>query len=127
MRPTPRLLAAILLAAIGCGGPFPQNTLAPRSDLGVAIDTLFTSIFWWAVVVFAIVEGLLLFVIVRYRRREGAAGPRPLHGPLSTSFSSNRPPSSQLGRQMATSGWSSKPFTRNWSMTRCAIVESRTT
>jgi cytochrome c oxidase subunit 2 len=80
MRPTPRLLAAILLAATGCGGPFPQNTLAPRSDLGVAIDTLFTSIFWWAVVVFAIVEGLLLFVIIRYRRREGAAGPRPLHG-----------------------------------------------
>jgi cytochrome c oxidase subunit 2 len=80
MRSTPKLLAAVLLAAAGCGGPFPQTTLAPRSDLGVAVDTLFTSIFWWAVIVFAIVEGLLLFVIIRYRRREGAPLPKPLHG-----------------------------------------------
>ena len=80
MRPTPRLLAAIALAAISCGGPFPQTTLHPRSDLGVQVDTLFTSIFWWAVVVFAIVEGLLLFVIIRYRHREGGPGPKPLHG-----------------------------------------------
>jgi cytochrome c oxidase subunit 2 len=64
----------------GCGGPFPQSTLAPRSDFSAAVNTLFTSIFWWAVVVFVIVEGLLLFVIIRYRRREGAGGPRPLHG-----------------------------------------------
>ncbi len=80
MRPTPRLLAAILLAAAGCGGTFPQSTLTPRSDFSTAVNTLFTSIFWWAVVVFVIVEGLLLFVIIRYRRREGGVGPRPLHG-----------------------------------------------
>jgi cytochrome c oxidase subunit 2 len=70
----------MLLAATGCGGPFPQTTLAPRSDLGVAIDTLFTSIFWWAVIVFAIVEGLLLFVIIRYRARAGGGRPSRLHG-----------------------------------------------
>jgi len=64
----------------GCGGPFPQSTLAPRSDFSAAVNTLFTGIFWWAVVVFVIVEGLLLFVIIRYRRREGAGEPRPLHG-----------------------------------------------
>jgi len=80
MRPTPKLLAAILLAVAGCGGPFPQTTLAPRSDLGVAVDTLFTSIFWWAVVVFVIVEGLLLFVIIRYRQRGSAGRPSALHG-----------------------------------------------
>jgi cytochrome c oxidase subunit II len=80
MRPTPRLLAAILLAVAGCGGPFPQSTLAPRSNLGAEVDTLFTSIFWWAVVVFAIVEGLLLFVIIRYRARPGAGPPSRLHG-----------------------------------------------
>ncbi len=74
----PLFTAAAL--ATGCGGPFPQSTLAPRSDFSAAVDTLFTSIFWWAVVVFVIVEGLLLFVIIRYRRRAGAGGPRPLHG-----------------------------------------------
>ena len=80
MRPTPRLLAAILLAATGCGGPFPQTTLAPRSDFGAQVDALFTGIFWWAVVVFAIVEGLLLFVVIRYRRRERGGQPSALHG-----------------------------------------------
>src|SRR5258705_13565011 len=81
MRPTPRLLPAILLAVAACGGgPFPQTTLAPRSDLGVTVDNLFTDIFWWAVVVFAIVEGLLLFVIIRYRARPGAGQPSRLHG-----------------------------------------------
>lgn len=74
------LFTAVAAVVAGCGGPYPQSTLAPRSDFGAAVDTLFTSIFWWAVVVFAIVEGLLLFVIIRYRRREGAGGPRPLHG-----------------------------------------------
>ncbi len=80
MRPTPRLLAAMLLAVAGCGGPFPQTTLAPRSDLGVQVDSLFTTIFWWAVAVFVIVEGLLLFVIIRYRQREGGGKPSTLHG-----------------------------------------------
>lgn len=81
MRPTPRLLSVVLLAVAGCGGgPFPQTTLAPRSDLGVAVDTLFTDIFWWAVVVFAIVEGLLLFVILRYRERKGGGPPSRRHG-----------------------------------------------
>src|SRR6266850_7725122 len=80
MRPTPRLLPAILLAVAGCGGPFPQTTLAPHSDLGAVVNTLFTDIFWWAVVVFAIVEGLLLFVVIRYRAHEGAGPPSRLHG-----------------------------------------------
>ena len=71
---------ALLLALTGCGGPFPQSTLSPRSDFGVAIDSLFTGIFWWAVGVFFVVEGLLLFVIFRYRQRPGAPAPKPRHG-----------------------------------------------
>jgi cytochrome c oxidase subunit 2 len=63
-----------------CGGPFPQSTLAPTSDFGVSIDRLFTGIFWWAVVVFVLVEGLLLFSILRFRRREGAPTPAQHHG-----------------------------------------------
>ena len=76
----PLLLVALLLALAGCGGPFPQTTLAPKSDFGIAIDALFTDIFWWAVVVFVVVEGLLLFAVVRYRARAGAREPKPLHG-----------------------------------------------
>ncbi|MGH7644156.1 MAG: cytochrome c oxidase subunit II, partial [Gemmatimonadales bacterium] len=60
------LLAA---AALGCGGPFPQTTLAPKSDFGWAIQDLFTTVFWWAVAVFVVVEGLLLYSVLRYRQR----------------------------------------------------------
>ncbi len=73
----PLLLCA---AAAACGGPFPQSTFRPASDFAGAIDHLFTGIFWWAVLVFVVVEGLLLYVIVRYRQREGAPTPKPVHG-----------------------------------------------
>ena len=76
-----RLFLTVLLSAVaGCGGPFPQTTLARKSDFGAAVDQLFTTIFWWAVVVFVIVEGLLLFAIIRYRWRPGAPEPKVLHG-----------------------------------------------
>ena len=67
-----------LLAA--CGGPFPQSTLAPVSDFGHDVDKLFTGIFWWAVVVFVLVEGLLLYSVLRFRHREGAPAPRQHEG-----------------------------------------------
>jgi cytochrome c oxidase subunit II len=71
----------VLLSAVAaCGGPFPQSTLAPKADFSAAVDQLFTGIFWWAVVVFTLVEGLLLYTIIRYRRREGAPQPKALHG-----------------------------------------------
>ena len=63
-----------------CGGPYPQSTLAPKSDFGVAIDHLFTGIFWWALGVFVVVEGLLLFSVLRFRHRQGAPEPKQHHG-----------------------------------------------
>ena len=67
-----------LLAA--CGGPFPQSTLAPVSDFGHDVDKLFTGIFWWAVAVFVVVEGLLLFSVFRFRHREGSPAPKQHEG-----------------------------------------------
>ena len=76
----PLLLAVVLVVLTACSGPFPQSALAPRSDFSTSLDHLFTSIFWWAVVVFLIVELLLLYAIGRYRGRPGAAAPKPVHG-----------------------------------------------
>jgi len=73
-------LTTAALALAGCAGPFPQSTLRPRSDYGRAIDHLFTDIFWWAVIVFVIVETLLLIALIRFRHREGRPAPTPLHG-----------------------------------------------
>jgi len=76
-----RLLPGLLLVALAaCAGPFPQTTLQPKSDLGFAIDHLFTGIFGWAVGVFVVVEGLLLYALIRFRARPGAPAPKPTHG-----------------------------------------------
>ena len=75
-----RLLPGLLAVLAACAGPFPQTTLAPKSDLGFAIDHLFTGIFGWAVGVFVVVEGLLLFALIRFRARPGAPAPKPTHG-----------------------------------------------
>jgi cytochrome c oxidase subunit 2 len=77
-------LAAVLLVLTACGGagqgPFPQSTLAPRADFSASLHHLFKDVFWWAVVVFVLVESLLLIAIVRYRARPGRGTPRPVHG-----------------------------------------------
>lgn len=78
----PLVLVAILLLLTACsgGGPFPQSVFAPKSDFSTELDGLFWNIFWWAVVVFLVVETLLIVAIARYRARPGAATPKPVHG-----------------------------------------------
>jgi cytochrome c oxidase subunit 2 len=73
-------LTSLAVALAGCGGHYPQTTLAPRSDLGLSIDHLFTGIFGWALAVFIVVEGLLLFTIIKFRARPGAPEPKTIHG-----------------------------------------------
>lgn len=66
-------------AATACRGPFPQSTFHPASDFALALDDLFRTIFWFAVGVFVVVEGLLLYVVLRYRARPGGTA-REIHG-----------------------------------------------
>ena len=75
-----RWLTLLPLVLAGCGGPFPQSALHPESDYARALDGLFRGIFWWAVLVFVVVESLLLFILLRYWQRAGAATPKPTHG-----------------------------------------------
>jgi cytochrome c oxidase subunit 2 len=70
----------VALVAAGCGGPFPQSTLHPVSDFATSIDQLFRSIVWWAALVFVVVEGLLVYVLIRFRDRGGDGTPEPVHG-----------------------------------------------
>jgi len=77
-----KCLPALLLVviAVGCGGEFPQSTLHPTADFGYEVDSLFRIIFWWAVVVFVVVEGGLIYIIFRFRERPGSPEPRRIHG-----------------------------------------------
>lgn len=72
-------LAAVALLS-GCGGPFPQSALDPASDFATRLDDLFRGIFFWAVIVFVLVEGALLVAVFRFRDREGKRRPEAVHG-----------------------------------------------
>lgn len=63
-----------------CGGEYPQSALHPTSDFADRLDGLFDQIFWLAVVVFVLVEGVLLYAIFRFRDRPGRGRPEPVHG-----------------------------------------------
>lgn len=69
------------LASTACSPNDPANALSPIGPAaGMEVD-LFNLIFWIAVAVFVIVEGLLVYTIFRYRRRPEQQGiPVQTHG-----------------------------------------------
>ncbi len=74
------LLPAILAIAAGCSASDPQNTFAPSGDVAKEINDLFFPIGWLTVVIFFLVEGLLIYILIRFRHRPGAALPKQTHG-----------------------------------------------
>jgi cytochrome c oxidase subunit II len=80
----PRLLVALSAGLVfllsACGSGLPQNTLEPNGPTARTIDRLFDPVFWIAVAVFVVVEGLLVYAVIRFRHRPGAAVPVQVHG-----------------------------------------------
>ncbi len=70
------VIGALALPAQIAWAHGPSDGGAARSD----INSLFTIIFWIAVPVFVLVEGLILFAIVRYRRRRASEAPEQVEG-----------------------------------------------
>lgn len=70
--------AALVLAA--CGPELPATTLTPRGTHAQRIYDLMAPIFWAALVVFVVVEALLVYSVVRFRRRSDATIPAQIHG-----------------------------------------------
>jgi cytochrome c oxidase subunit 2 len=80
---TPRLRtlgasAFLLLAA--CAKNAPQTTLKPKGDVARRIDHLIDPVFIVAGVIFLLVEGLILFAVLRFRARPGSPDPEQIHG-----------------------------------------------
>lgn len=73
------VLAPVVLVACN-GDPYPQSSLHPASDSAEIIDVLYRQIVMWAAVVFVVVEGLILFTVIKFRARPGAPEPRQVHG-----------------------------------------------
>jgi len=76
-------LTLALLVLVGCTtneATYPQTTLAPKSDFTRMVDDLLQTTFFWAVLVFVLVEGALLFAIWKFRGKPGDAEPKQVHG-----------------------------------------------
>ena len=66
------LLVGLVLVVASCGDTVvPQNSLDPASPQARKIDDLFWLVFWFATVIFVLVEGALIVAIFKFRRRGG--------------------------------------------------------
>ncbi len=79
-----RLVAALCLLALvlaGCSSEhYPQTTLLPRGDFAKIADDLLDTTVKWALLVFVLVEGVLLYAIFRFRGKPGDPEPHQTHG-----------------------------------------------
>jgi cytochrome c oxidase subunit 2 len=73
------LVVSALLLAAACGAT-PQSILEPTTASARRSLELLSVVFWASVVVFVLVEGALVYVLIRYRRRRGDGLPRQTHG-----------------------------------------------
>jgi cytochrome c oxidase subunit 2 len=62
------LTIPFVLLLSGCTGD-PQDTLTHHGDISSRITDLFFLVFWIAVAVFILVQGALIYILFRYRRR----------------------------------------------------------
>ena len=72
--------ALLIVAALSCNEAHPNSTLQPHSDLGREIDFLWNRLLFLGTIVFILVEGVLVYVVFKYRRRENQGTPPQTHG-----------------------------------------------
>lgn len=75
-------LFGVFFAACGTRDQ-PQNTLRPEGPEAQQLDNLFKPVFWIAVAVFVLVNGLIATIVLRFRdrgREEESAAPAQVHG-----------------------------------------------
>jgi cytochrome c oxidase subunit 2 len=75
-------MPGLLLLLAACGGveKYPQTAMDPKSDFGVEIDKLQNLTIYLGVGVAIVVFAILLYILVRFRYREGDPIPKQVHG-----------------------------------------------
>jgi cytochrome c oxidase subunit 2 len=83
----PRRLAATLLAGAALlvlaacdNGQYPNSIFTKYTEFNADVGSLFNRLFFWGTIVFVLVEALLLYVIIKFRRKPGQAEPKHVHG-----------------------------------------------
>ncbi len=74
------LLGLLVVFLTGCAENYPQTTLLPRGDFARMVDDVLWTTIWWAIAVFVVVEGVLIYAILRYRGKPSDAEPDQVHG-----------------------------------------------
>ena len=69
---------ALLFAA--CGQNHPDSIFHQRTDVNRDVTFLFKILIWAGVIVFVFVEGILVYTLIKYRKRPGQAEPEHVHG-----------------------------------------------
>jgi cytochrome c oxidase subunit II len=81
---SPRMATAlclVLLVLVGCSPEhYPQTTLLPRGDFARIADHLLDTTVKWALLVFVLVEGVLIYAIFRFRGKPDDPEPHQTHG-----------------------------------------------
>lgn len=79
-----RLVTALCLLSLvlaGCSPEhYPQTTLLPRGDFARIVDDVLDTTVKWALLVFVLVEGVLIYAIFRFRGKPGDPEPHQSHG-----------------------------------------------
>jgi cytochrome c oxidase subunit II len=74
-------LTVALLALSACSRTYPNSVFHSRTDFNRdAVGVLFNLIIWLGVIVFVLVEGLLVWTMIKYRSRPGQREPEHVHG-----------------------------------------------
>ncbi len=76
----------LVLALVACAGgdpdtaSYPNTTFEHRTEFNTAIDFVWNRMLVLGTIVFILVEALLVYTIVKFRKREGAPAPKQVHG-----------------------------------------------
>ncbi|MFN2567771.1 MAG: cytochrome c oxidase subunit II [Gemmatimonadaceae bacterium] len=73
-------LIASLLFSVSCADRYPNSVFTRFTEFNRDIDYLFSILIWLGTLVFVFVEAILLYTLVRFKRRRGAAEPKQVHG-----------------------------------------------
>jgi cytochrome c oxidase subunit II len=73
--------AALVLALGACASDAPQDSLDPAGPYARSIDNLFIPVIWVAALVFVLVQGIIVFAVIKFRRKDGDdVWPEQTHG-----------------------------------------------
>ncbi len=71
----------LTLLAVACGPDlYPQTIFHPVTDYGRQLNDLFADVFWWTIWILILVELGLVYILFRFRDREGAPEPKRIYG-----------------------------------------------